>query len=75
MKQNRKAGIARAIGGENRDNSPKPMKTGDDVAEHIRHAVMTRKCSTRSSGESIGKVTISIGVASQRPNDTAQYLH
>ena len=44
------------------------------VAEQIRHAVMTKELMKRSSGERLGRITISIGVAALRPNDTAQSL-
>ena len=44
------------------------------VAEHIRQAVMTKELLKRSTGETLGKVTISIGVASQRPDDTVQSI-
>jgi len=42
------------------------------VADHIRHAVMTKELMKRSSGERLGRVTISIGVALLRSQDTAQ---
>jgi diguanylate cyclase len=35
---------------------------------------MNKELLKRSTGESLGKVTISIGVASQRPGDNAQSL-
>ncbi len=44
------------------------------VADHIRRAVMTKELMKRSSGERLGRVTISIGVALLRPNETAQSL-
>ena len=44
------------------------------VADHIRHAVMTKELMKRSSGERLGRVTISIGVALLRPDDTPQSL-
>ena len=44
------------------------------VADHIRHAVMNKELMKRSSGERLGRVTISIGVAVLRPNDTPQML-
>ena len=44
------------------------------VADHIRRAVMTKELVKRSTGERLGRVTISIGVAVLRPNDTAQSL-
>lgn len=42
------------------------------VAEHIRRAVMGKELMKRSTGEHLGRVTISIGVATLRPGDTAQ---
>jgi diguanylate cyclase len=44
------------------------------VAEHIRRAVMGKELMKRSTGEHLGRVTISIGVATLRPSDTAQSL-
>jgi diguanylate cyclase len=44
------------------------------VADHIRRAVMTKELMKRSSGERLGRVTISIGVALLRPTDTPQAL-
>ena len=38
------------------------------------HAVMTKELMKRSSGERLGRVTISIGVAVLRPDDTPQSL-
>ena len=44
------------------------------VADHIRRAVMTKELMKRSTGEHLGRVTISIGVATWHKNDTAQTL-
>ena len=44
------------------------------VADHIRRAVMTKELMKRSTGEHLGRVTISIGVATLRKNDNAQGL-
>ena len=44
------------------------------VADHIRRAVMTKELMKRSTGEHLGRVTISIGVAALQMNDTAQTL-
>jgi diguanylate cyclase len=44
------------------------------VADHIRRAVMNKELMKRSSGERLGRVTISIGVALLRPTDTTQSL-
>ncbi|MFE1601205.1 GGDEF domain-containing protein [Methylobacterium sp. ID0610] len=44
------------------------------VAERIRTSVMGRELVKRSSGESLGRVTVSVGVASYRGDDTAVSL-
>ena len=44
------------------------------IADQIRRAVMTKELMKRSSGERLGRVTISIGVAVLRPDDIAQML-
>ncbi len=44
------------------------------VADQIRHAVMTKELMKRSSGERLGRVTISIGIALLRVADTTQSL-
>jgi diguanylate cyclase len=44
------------------------------TAENIRHSVMSRELVKRSTGESLGKVTISAGVAVLRQGDTAVSL-
>jgi diguanylate cyclase len=44
------------------------------VADHIRRAVMTKELMRRSSGERLGRVTISIGAAVLHPSDTPQLL-
>jgi diguanylate cyclase len=44
------------------------------VGDHIRRAVMTKELMKRSTGEHLGRVTISIGVASLRPDDSAASL-
>ena len=50
------------------------LQSAITVADHIRRAVMTKELMKRSSGERLGRVTISIGAAVLRPNDTAQSL-
>ena len=50
------------------------LRSATTVADHIRRAVMTKELMKRSSGERLGRVTISIGVALLRPSDTAQSL-
>jgi len=44
------------------------------VAEHVRNAVMTKELMKRSTGEHLGRVTVSIGVATLHRNDSAQSL-
>jgi diguanylate cyclase len=44
------------------------------VADQIRRAVMSKELMKRSSGERLGHVTVSIGVASLRPTDSPQSL-
>jgi diguanylate cyclase len=50
------------------------LQPATTVADHIRRAVMTKELMKRSSGEHLGRVTISIGVAVLRPSDTPQSL-
>jgi diguanylate cyclase len=50
------------------------LRSAITVAEHIRRAVMTKELMKRSTGEHLGRITVSIGVAALRPNDTAQSL-
>jgi diguanylate cyclase len=50
------------------------LQSAITVADHIRRAVMTKELMKRSSGERLGRVTISIGAAVLRPHDTAQSL-
>ena len=51
-----------------------PLDAAQIIADQIRHSVMTKELMKRSSGERLGRVTISIGVAVLRPHDTAQSL-
>ena len=46
------------------------LRGATQVAEHVRHAVMSRELVKRSTGENLGRVTISIGVATFRKEDT-----
>jgi diguanylate cyclase len=50
------------------------LRSAITLAEHIRRAVMTKDLMKRSTGESLGRVTISLGVAALRPDDTPQSL-
>ncbi|MCJ2035042.1 GGDEF domain-containing protein [Methylobacterium sp. J-068] len=44
------------------------------IAEMVRTSVMGRELVKRSTGESLGKITISLGLAMARPGDTAVSL-
>lgn len=44
------------------------------VAEHIREAVFSKELIKRSTGENLGRITISIGVSEWRPGDTPQSI-
>ena len=48
------------------------LRSAITVADHIRRAVMTKELMKRSTGEHLGRVTISIGVATLHKSDTAQ---
>ncbi len=50
------------------------LRSAVTVADHIRRAVMTKELMKRSTGEHLGRVTISIGVATLRRSDNAQLL-
>ena len=51
-----------------------PLQSAVAIADHIRCAVMTKELMKRSSGERLGRVTVSIGVATLRPTDSAPLL-
>jgi diguanylate cyclase len=44
------------------------------VADHIRRAVMSKELLKRSTGQSLGRVTVSFGVATAHRGDTAETL-
>jgi len=44
------------------------------VADQVRRAVMSKELLKRSNGERLGRVTVSVGAALWRANDTAQSL-
>lgn len=44
------------------------------VADHIRRAVMSKELMRRSTGQNLGRVTISLGAATTRKGETAQSL-
>jgi len=50
------------------------LSGGVTVAEHIRHAAMSKELIRRSTGETLGRVTISLGVAAWRKGDTMTSL-
>ncbi len=50
------------------------LRSAITVADHIRRAVMTKELMKRSTGEHLGRVTISLGVAALRPDDTPATL-
>ena len=50
------------------------LQSAITVADHIRRAVMTKELMQRSTGERLGRVTISIGAAVLHPGDKAQLL-
>ena len=44
------------------------------VADHVRRAVMSKELMKRSTGQNLGRVTISLGVATLQKGDTVQSL-
>ena len=50
------------------------LRAANTVADHIRRAVMTKEFMKRSTGEHLGRITISAGVSMLRKDDTAQSL-
>ena len=50
------------------------LRSAITVADHIRRAVMTKELMKRSTGENLGRVTVSIGVATLHKTDTPQAL-
>jgi diguanylate cyclase len=50
------------------------LADGVTVADHIRRAVMSKELIRRSTGETLGRVTISLGVAAWRKGDTMATL-
>ena len=51
-----------------------PLEAANVIADQIRHSVMTKELMKRSTGERLGRVTISIGVAALQPEDNAPLL-
>ena len=50
------------------------LRSAITVGDHVRRAVMTKELMKRSTGEHLGRVTISVGVAALQPHDTVQSL-
>jgi len=50
------------------------LRAAITVVEHNRRAVMAKELMKRSTGENLGRMTISIGVATLRKADTGQSL-
>jgi diguanylate cyclase len=50
------------------------LRQATTVAEHIRQAVMSKELMKRSTGENLGRITMSIGVASLRRSETSAGL-
>jgi diguanylate cyclase len=50
------------------------LRSAITVADHIRRAVMTKELMKRSTGEHLGRIAVSVGVASLRPGDTMATL-
>jgi diguanylate cyclase len=50
------------------------LRSAITVGDHIRRAVMTKELMKRSTGEHLGRVTISIGVATLHKGETAASL-
>ena len=50
------------------------LRSAITVGDHIRRAVMAKELMKRSTGEHLGRVTISVGIAALHPGDTPQTL-
>jgi len=50
------------------------LRSAITVADHIRRAVMTKELMKRSTGEHLGRITVSVGVAVLHPGDTMSSL-
>ena len=50
------------------------LRSALTVADHIRRAVMSKELMKRSTGQNLGRVTISLGVAQLHRGDSAQSL-
>jgi diguanylate cyclase len=47
-----------------------PLAQAETVADHIRRAVQSKELMRRSTGETLGRVTISLGISTWRKGDT-----
>jgi diguanylate cyclase len=50
------------------------LRQATTVGDHIRRAVMSKELMKRSTGEHLGRITISVGAAALRPGETMQGL-
>ena len=50
------------------------LRSALTVADHIRRAVMAKELMKRSTGEMLGRITVSVGVATLQKGDTIQSL-
>jgi len=50
------------------------LRAGVTVGDHIRRAVMAKELIKRSTGQHLGRITVSVGVATLRRGDNAQSL-
>ena len=50
------------------------LRSAVTVGDHIRRAVMSKELMKRSTGQNLGRVTISVGVATARNGDTVQSI-
>jgi len=50
------------------------LRAARTLADHTRREVMSKDLVKRSTGQNLGRVTISLGVAMSRPDDTVQSL-
>ncbi len=50
------------------------LEQAKEVCERVRNTVSSRQIRNRSTGESMGNITLSLGVAKYRPGDTADEM-
>src|ERR1700752_336653 len=50
------------------------LRSAVTVADHIRRAVMTKELMKRSTGEHLGRITVSVGAATLRKDDSGSSL-